>query len=316
MIKMNSTGHWRTVSIVIPVYCNEKSIKRLFDELRSLESNLLTEEMLMELIFIDDGSNDSSMSLLREIKAQRNSTKIISLARNFGAINAAKYGLSVAQGDCACLLSADLQDPPGLILKMVRQWIDGEAFVICERKERHDPLLSRIFSSVYYILLKTYLIPDFPRGGFDMVLMDRNMLPYILSSTKDVFIPVIAYWLGYKPFIIPYKRQERQGGQSKWTTTKKLKAFSTVFLSFTFLPVRLISLLSILVCIICLLYSFILAFNALTSGAIVPGFATLVFLISFMGLITTALISIIAEYIWRIYGVIANKPDVVVKEIL
>ena len=90
---MNGTGHWRTVSIVIPVYCNETSIMRLFHELKLLESDLMAEEMFMELIFIDDGSNDSSMTLLREIKAKRNSTKIISLARNFGAISAAKYGL-------------------------------------------------------------------------------------------------------------------------------------------------------------------------------------------------------------------------------
>jgi len=301
-----------TLSIIVPVYCNQGSLAVLFDQLMHIEKDLSALDMSLELIFVDDGSYDLSLNVLRSLKEARPSTRIIQLTRNFGATRAIQQGLRSCTGDCACVIAADLQDPPSLIIDMVKLWLNGCKYVVCERVEREDSFFTRLYSHLYHHLVRAYVIPTFPKGGIDMSLMDRSMLNHIVSSTKDVFVPVLAYWLGYVPETIQYKRGRRLDGKSKWTLRKKLHAFSSVFLSFTFLPVRFLVVLSLLISFLFLSYSLLLAYKALTLGASVPGFATLVFLITFIGTIIILILAILSEYIWRIYGDVSSKPQVVV----
>src|SRR5260370_41923911 len=131
-------GPRKKLSIVVPVYFNEPSLPHLFEALLSIEGELLEKNVEMELIFVDDGSGDGSLVELLKIKARRQSTKIIKLTRNFGALHAYKTGLQFVTRDCFVSLAADLQDPPELMLSMVDKWRQGAKFIICKRTARAD----------------------------------------------------------------------------------------------------------------------------------------------------------------------------------
>jgi dolichol-phosphate mannosyltransferase len=305
----------KTVSIVVPVYNNEGSLPLLFGELSKIEDILLQQNITLELIFVDDGSADASLQELLKIKEKRKNVKIVKLTRNFGAVHAVKTGFQFVTGDCFVILVADLQDPPELIMQMVEKWKAGSKYVICKRKDRDDPLLSRIFSWFYYRVVRLLVIADFPNTGFDLALMDRALLPYMSQSSKSAYTPIMSYWLGFKPEIISYKRMKREHGKSQWTFFKKIIAFIDAILSFSVTPIRIISLIGLIVSMASFAYGFWIVINALLGNMEVRGFATIVTLISFFMGIIIIMLGVIGEYIWRIYDEINKRPETVIDEV-
>ncbi|HEY4137394.1 MAG TPA: glycosyltransferase family 2 protein, partial [Casimicrobiaceae bacterium] len=160
----------RKVSVVVPVYFNAGSLPELHRALADVEDRLRQRGVALELIFVDDGSADNSLRELLAIKAERPATTVVELTRNFGAVPAIRAGLRYVTGDCFAFLAADLQDPPVLIVEMVDRWLSGNKFVICERVTRHDPPISRLFSRLYYFMLRKLVLPGYPAGGFDVAL--------------------------------------------------------------------------------------------------------------------------------------------------
>ena len=303
------------ISVVIPVYWNEQSLPILFAELCSVENELRSKGHNLELIFVDDGSGDNSLDELLKIKQQRPDTKVIKLARNFGAIHATKTGFQFVTGDCFLVLAADLQDPPTLISQMLEWWEKGCKFVICTRVARKDPLLTELFSALYYWLLRWFVVQDYPKGGYDLALMDRALLPYLQNSSKNINTPLFAYWLGFKPHVLHYERRERQHGKSRWSFSKKFKFFLDSFLGFSILPIRMISLIGVFVSVLSFTYGFIILFNTLTGHGAVAGFATIVALISFLLGMVIVMLGIIGEYLWRIFDETNKRPEAVIDEI-
>ena len=166
-------------SIVIPVYYNQGELIPLMRSLTTLVFQA-NPGRAGELIFVDDGSGDGSIVELRQIQSEFSAlVTIIKLTRNFGAVHASKTGLQFVTGDCFLILAADLQDPPELILEMIKRWQTGAKFVLCARAHRNDPLLSKFFSSIYYRLVRLFVVKDYPKGGFDLALMDRAFLPHL-----------------------------------------------------------------------------------------------------------------------------------------
>lgn len=303
-----------TLSIVIPVYFNEGSLPDLFNKLTFVENELLKKSFLLELIFVDDGSGDRSLDLIKEYKLVRPNTKVIKLSRNFGAISAVKIGLERVVGDCFLFLAADLQDPPELILEMVDKWRSGKKYVICERIGRDDPLSSVIFSKVYYTLLRNFVVSSYPENGFDLALMDKIFLPYLKNSGKHVNFPLFPYWLGFSPERIKYKRQAREHGKSKWTFGKKWKLLLDSIFAFSFAPVRVISAIGLFVSVSSFVYGSMVVVNALIGNIEVPGFATIVALISFLLGLIIVMLGVISEYVWRIFDEVNRHPYAVVEE--
>jgi len=304
----------KTLSVIVPVYFNEGSLPQLFGELCAVEAALRDAGMALEMIFVDDGSLDRSWDELLKIKKQRENTRIIRLTRNFGSIRASKAGCRFVTGDCFCTLSADLQDPPPLLLNMAERWLRGSKYVICARASRQDPLTSRICSYLFYRLIRALVIRDYPQGGYDLALMDREMLPYFIESSKNLFTPLLGFWLGYKPDVIHYDRRKRNHGTSRWTFLKKLNAFLDSILGYSVAPLRLISLVGIVVSLCSFSYGGWIIANALLGRMDVPGFATIVVLLSFlMGVVITSL-SVIGEYLWRIFDEVNKRPEVVIDE--
>ena len=303
----------KTISIVVPVYFNEGSLPHLFVALKQLEDNLLGKQVALELIFVDDGSGDNSFLELMKIKRSRPATKVIKLTRNFGNIRAEKTGYRYITGDCFCALSADLQDPPELIEEMVDYWLDGEKFVICVREQREDPPLTTFFANLFYKLVRKLVIRNYPRGGFDLALMDKAMLPYMLNSGKNINTAMFAYSLGFEPKKIRYKRQKRQFGKSRWTFAKKFNYFIDSILGFSVIPLHLISWIGITLAIVSFLYGAYVILEVLIQGIEVPGFASLFTLTAFLFGLTLTMLGIIGQYIWRIFDEINGAPESVIE---
>lgn len=305
----------KLLTIVIPVYFNAQSLIELHMEIIKLEQNLLPLEVSLEIIFVDDGSKDNSFEELLKIKATDNRIKIIKLTRNFGSTHAAKTGFKFVSGDCFTVLSADLQDPPALLLEMVKRWLAGSKFVICERVSRDDPFTSKIFSKIYYKLLRLMVIKNFPEGGFDLALMDKDMLPHMVNSAKNSYLSLLAFWLGYKPDVIPYHRRSRVHGKSRWTFAKKFKVFVDVMLGFSVTPIRAISTIGAIVSLLSFLYGILVVFHAFIEGNPVAGFPTIVALITFLLGLIILMLGIIGEYLWRIFDETNLRPETVIEKV-
>ena len=305
----------KKISIIVPIFYEAESISLLYQELVKVEEQLYEREMEMELIFVDDGSKDCSLQALLKIREQRPSTKVIKLSRNFGAIYASKAGMRFVTGDCFMLLAADLQDPPALIVKMAELWLAGHKFVICVRNGRNDPFLVKQFAYIYNKLVRLFVVKDFPKGGFDMALMDRSMLDYLKNSSKNIYHSLLAFWLGYRPEIIFYERPKRLHGKSGWTFSKRIKLFIDSLLGFSVVPIRLISLFGICVSSLSLLYGMIIVIGAIYGTIVVQGFAAIVTLISFLLGIVIFMLGVIGEYIVRIFDELNKRPEAVIDEI-
>lgn len=306
----------KTLSVVVPVYFNEQALPDLFSKLSYVEDKLENQGVKLELIFVDDGSGDNSLALLRQFKLRRPTTMAIKLARNFGAISAVKVGIDHLSGDAFLFLAADLQDPPDLIPEMVAHWLSGKKYVICERTDREDPLSSRMFSVVYYKLLRKFVAPSYPKQGFDLALMDKAFLPYLRESGKHVNFPLFPFWLGFTPEKIKYKRLARKHGKSRWTFGKKWKLLIDSIFSFSFAPVRIISGIGLFVSVASFGYGALVVVSALVGKIAVPGFATLAALISFLLGLIILMLGIISEYVWRIFDEVNRHPYAVIDQIV
>ena len=305
----------KIISVITPVYYNANSLPILFEQLGTLEEQLASRDIGLELIFVDDGSGDNSLERLLDFKKHRPQTKVIKLTRNFGAVHCAKTGFKFVTGDAFIIIAADLQDPPGLVLEMVEHWQKGSRFVICERDTRDDPLLTRIYSRIYYAMLRSIVISDYPEGGYDMALMDKDLLPYLVDSSKSVFTPLLAYWLGYKPTVIKYHRPARAHGKSRWTFRKKFHAFLDVMLGFSITPIRSISAIGVIVSLCSFGYGMIVIINAIFGNVPVQGFATVVALITFLLGLIILMLGVIGEYLWRIFDQTNRRPETVIEKI-
>ncbi|MEL6402827.1 MAG: glycosyltransferase family 2 protein [Chloroflexota bacterium] len=303
------------VSVVVPVYHNEGSLLPLYEKFTEIEAQLNARDITLQLIFVDDGSQDASFERLMEIKKKRPETTIVKLARNFGAVTASKTGLKFVEGDCFMWIAADLQDPPAVILEMVSHWKAGNKYVIVVRNQREDPPLSKLFSSIYYRLLRTFVMPNYPEGGFDLAMMDAQLLPYIRDSSKRINTPLLSYWLGFTPYIMTYDRQKRIHGKSQWSFIKRLNFMLDSLLGFSVLPLRFISFVGLIVSILSFLYGISVSVAAILGNVPVQGFATLVSLITFLLGLIIIMLGIIGEYIWRIFIQVNQRPEAVIDEV-
>lgn len=311
---MSTESLARTVSVVVPVYFNEGSLPALAEALNWLEKELHDRNLLLELIFVDDGSEDRSFDELMKIKANRPQTKVIKLTRNFGSLAASKTGFKFVTGDCFCILAADLQDPPAKVLEMVDCWLAGDRFIICARASREDPPMTRMLAACYYWVLDRMVVKDYPDGGFDLMLCDNSMLPHMRDSGRHTHPNLYAFWLGITPKVLQYHREKRQHGKSRWTLPKKLKLFVDTVTGFSVVPIRLISGFGLMVAVFSFLYGFYIFVNALLGRIDVPGYATLIVLMTFFSGLILVMLGIIGEYLWRIFENSQGKPESVIDE--
>lgn len=305
----------KTFSIVVPIYFNALNIPHLIPRLQKLQETL--PGYVLEFIFVDDGSGDNSFQLLAEAHKHDNRIKIIKLSRNFGSMAAIQAGLNYATGDCAGVIAADLQDPPELFPDMLREWESGKKVVLALRAGRRDAALQNLCSGVYYALLRRFAIADYPRGGFDMVLVDRQIVEELGRITeKNTNIMSLIFWLGYERGSVSYVRQQREAGVSRWTVAKKIKLFIDTFINFSYAPIRFISAIGLLTALLSFSYGLLVILLRCLGTILLPGWTILVVILTFLLGLIMIMLGIIGEYLWRILDESRKRPPYVVDKVI
>lgn len=308
----------KKLSIIIPIYFNELSINKTYHVLKKdVLDKLPNLGFDYEIICIDDGSKDRSFEILKELKSKNDKIKIIKLSRNFGSINASLAGIYKSSGDCLSLLSADLQDPPAIIIEMLGKWQEGYKTCIASRQSRNDPIISKFFSNLFYKIFRKIALKDMPSGGFDLFLIDRQVIDLIKNSNEknSSFLGQII-WSGFKTFEIKYTRQKREDGKSRWTFAKKFKYFIDYIVAFSYTPIRFVSIFGIFISFCSFIYLVVIIYNYFNNNIEIRGWASIFSLILFTSGVQMASIGIIGEYIWRSLDQTRNRPNYIIDEII
>ena len=307
----------KTFSIVVPIYFNELNIPHLIPRLKALQEKL--PDYNFEFIFVDDGSKDDSFAVLLNEQKKDKRIKIIKLSRNFGSMSAIQAGLQYVTGDCAGIITADLQDPPELFLEMLAKWEQGNKVVMAFREGREDSKLQSFFSNAYYFLLDAFALKGYPKGGFDLVLIDRQIVEELNKiSEKNTNIMNLIFWLGHDRSSISYTRQKREYGTSRWTLSKKIKLIIDSFINFSYIPIRFISLVGFITALLSFSYGVLVLFLWFFSTVALPvrGWASIVAIITFLLGLIMIMLGIIGEYLWRILDEIRKRPSYIVDKVI
>lgn len=303
------------ISIVVPVYYNELNLPETIPQLMGLSNQL--HEYRLELVFVDDGSKDHSLEILLEFqKKYPNNIVVIKLTRNFGSMAAIQAGFTVATGDCVGIITADLQDPPEMLIQMVHQWEKGHKAIFAIRQDREDSISQKIFSNSFYSLIRKFAIRDYPRGGFDFLLVDRQVVDEVNRiQEKNTNFMTLIYWLGFKPILIPYTRKSRKKGKSRWTLGKKIKLFVDTFVGFSYYPIRILSVIGILVAITSFLYGAFIFLYKIFHGIDVAGWVPMMVILTFTAGLQMCMLGVLGEYLWRTLDESRKRPSFVIDEI-
>jgi dolichol-phosphate mannosyltransferase len=303
------------MSIVVPVYYNALNLPDTIPQLLALEP--LAGGVALELVFVDDGSGDDSLAVLRRFQAQHpDRIRIVKLTRNFGSMAAILAGLTVARGDCVGMIAADLQDPPELFLDMLAHWRAGAKAVFAVRADREDSLSQRAFAATYYSLIRRFALKDYPEGGFDFFLVDRQVVrDMVRISEKNTNLMSLIFWLGYRPVMLPYVRRARSKGKSRWTLSKKIKLFIDSFVAFSYVPIRFLSAMGLIVATTAFAYGAYVFYAWLVNDIPVRGFAPVILVLAFTAGIQMTMLGVLGEYLWRTLDETRRRPGFVIDEV-
>jgi len=300
----------KVLSFVIPVFQNSGSLEKTYQAI----VNNTPQGYDYEIIFVDDGSTDGSLSELKNIHYHDEKVKIIVFSRNFGQSSALIAGFKECKGDALITLSADLQDPAENIPLMIKEWECGYEIVICYRNDREDSAFARVGSHFFYSIIKKS-VKKMPEGGFDFLLLDKKAYEeYNLIRYRNRFFQGDILWLGYNVNFIPYKRLKREFGKSQWSFTKKIKYLVDGILNTAYWPIRFMSLLGFLFAFLGFIYASLVVYAKFVNQTPFKGYAPIVILLLIIGGLIMLMLGVIGEYIWRIYDETKQKPHYIIKE--
>lgn len=301
------------LSIVIPVYYNEDNLRPLYADIKKKILDVIDYEY--EIVMVNDGSLDNSYQIMEELAKADSQIRIISLSRNFGSHAAILCGLSHCTGDCAVVKAADLQEPTELILQMVDSWKKGNNVVLAVRQDRKESKGQKLFANMYYWLVRKTALPQMPKGGFDVYLLDRKVIKVLENlDERNSALTGQILWSGFKTDTIFYTRLAREIGTSKWTLRKKIRLVMDTLFSFSTLPISLV--LGVGVCSFAgaIVWAVIVLICKLTGGIPVSGWTTLfIFNLASFGIIMLTL-GVLGEYLWRTFDASRNRPPYIIEE--
>ncbi|MFQ3575271.1 MAG: glycosyltransferase family 2 protein [Cytophagales bacterium] len=297
------------ISIIIPCYFNEENIPVTSQKL-IVNELLFDEDVSFEYVMVDDGSKDNTLDKLLEFKSKYpDKVKVIKLAGNVGSYNAIVAGMEYASGDCNVVIAADLQDPPELMVDMYKHWKNGFKLVIGSRSDREETWSEKIFSNTFHYLMKKFAIKNVPSGGFDYVMFDKIIKNEIVNlKERNTNIFYLMTWMGFTYVNIPYVRKEREIGVSRWTLSKKIKLLVDSFVSFSFLPLRFITVSGLLFGFFALIYAIFIIMMKFLGGIAVEGWSAIMIVILVVSSFQMIALGILGEYIWRTLDASKKRP--------
>lgn len=309
-----------TVSVVIPVYKNEGSILKLIEELELVALGLKKINWKLKLCFVIDGSpDDSEILLLSERKRLRKQKdwKVVRLSRNYGQIAAILAGIQQTDDDePVVVMSADLQDPPNLILELMQEFSKGNDLVILNRVSRDDGFFAKLTSRIAYSILRIEN-KSVPVGGFDFFLMSGRVKSHLLKlKGRFRFFQGDVVKLGFPTTILSYHRKTRHEGNSSYTFSKRLQIFIDAFIDSSYIPIKLGIRVGLLISFSGVVLSIFSLFSYFRGESPFSGFTAIFCSILLIGGLQLLLMGLIGEYLYRTYDSSRGRPLYIVEEIL
>lgn len=302
------------ISIIIPFLNEEENLPLLFEK---LEESFSKVKEKIQVIFVDDGSTDQSLELLKAYKPANFSKKIIKLSKNYGSHAAIRSGLLYCDGDFSTFLSADLQEDPVNISDFYRYCVNSSADVaILYREENKSTLFEKVFSKIYVKLVRLLVASNFPDKNITNFIISnkvRQILNNNIMSNSSIFLQIFS--LGFKQVFIPYEQFARHHGKSKWTFSKKVKLFVDSFVSFSYTPLRFITIAGFTFFILGVLYLLFILANYLLAEKQQTGWPSIISVILIGFGFTNISLGVISEYLWRIFDNSKKSPVFIVEEV-
>ena len=304
----------KKISVVVPMYCEEEvaneSYNRLTKVLRSIEN------YDYEIIFVDDGSNDNTLAILKTLVLEDKHAKIVVFSRNFGHQCAVSAGLKYVSGDIAVIIDADLQDPPEVIPDMLKKYEEGYEVIYAKRKKRNgESLFKLLTANIFYRFINLLSEVAIPKDTGDFRLVDKKVVDYINKLPEhNKFLRGLFSWVGFRQTAFEYERQSRFAGTTKYPLKKMIKFASDAIISFSSKPLKLagqLGLITIFISFCLIIYSLIAYFYELS---ITPGWTSIMIAVTFFSGIQLISLWIMSEYIARIYDETKDRPSYIISE--
>ncbi len=304
----------KTVTIIVPCYNEESNIDLLYDRLKKLTDSLSGYDF--QILLVNDGSKDNTLSKMQELHETDKTVSYLSLSRNFGKENAMLAGLDYAEGDAVILMYADLQDPPELIPQMLAEWEKGYDDVYARRRSRAgETWLKKATAHWYYRILRKFADIDIPADVGDFRLLDRQAVDALCSlRERQRYTKGLFSWIGYNKKELLFDRDPRAAGNSKMNFFKLFSLAVDGITSFSVAPLRLASVLGLVISTIAFLYLLFVIIKTLLFGDPVAGYPSMISIILFMGGIQLIVLGIIGEYVGRIFNEAKGRPEYLVNE--
>ena len=300
------------ISIIIPVYYNSDTLMDLYQDMKEKILDIIGE---YELVLVDDGSGDNSWEIMGQIQELDANVRRVKLSRNFGEHAALLAGLSVCTGDCAVTKQADLQEDSTLILDMYESWKKGNKVVLAVRQSRDESKLKIFFANMYYALVRKFVNKNMPVGGCDCYLIDRKVIEVLqLLDEKNSSLTLQVLWAGFKTDYIYFDRKNREKGKSRWTLSKKIKLVVDSMMSFSYVPIRIMTFVGIVfnICAVLLFISVLVEY--FTVGTPMAGWSSLMCVILCSSGLILLMLGILGEYIWRALDAARTRPPFIIDE--
>ena len=293
------------ISLVLPIYNEEGNIKELYT--RSI--NVLKKFGDYEIIFVNDGSRDKSLTMLKELARKDKRVKILDFSRNFGHQIAITAGLDYATGDAVVVMDSDLQDTPETIEKMVAKWKKGFDVVYAKRRSRKDTFFKKSTAFLFYRTLRKIANIDIPEDTGDFRLMDQKVVKEMRKLREHSrFMRGLTSWLGFKQTFVLFDREDRKYGTTGYPLKKMIKLAIDAITSFSYFPLRVPLYIGIVVSFIGLTSLMILAFKSMNLSTLTIISNILIGILILVTGIQLILLGILGEYIGRIYTEVQNRP--------
>lgn len=303
------------ISIIIPFLNESENIPFL---LQSLEDFCRRKNCInFEVIFVDDGSSDNSVALLKDFRSVFFKGKIISLSQNYGSHAALRAGVFHAQGEYICFMYADLQDPLELAPIMYEEAQKGNEIVWAVRKSTQLKGFDRYFSLTYAHLMQKFVSKKFPAQGFDIVMFGKKVQKALnenIESNSSIFLQILTF--GFCQTTIFYSKQPRRAGKSKWTFRKKIELVIDSFVAYSYAPLRLVTWMGLLLFLGGSLFALYLVLRRLIYNDLQPGWTALISILMIGFGITNISLGIIAEYLWCALEATRKRPVFLVDQII
>lgn len=305
----------KKITVIVPMYFEEAVVSECYKRLKEVLTSLNGYEY--EIICVDDGSRDQTLSILEKIAMVDKNVKVISFSRNFGHQAAVGAGLKASSGDAVIIIDADLQDPPELIPQMISLWENGNDVIYAKRKSREGETKFKLFSAkMFYRILNDLSDVSIPKDTGDFRLADRKVVDVINSFPEhDKFFRGLFSWVGFKQAPIEYERKERFAGETKYPLSKMIKLAKDGIFSFSTKPLKFVTklgIISLIISVLILIYSllsFAFDWNDLTAG-----WTSIMVTITFFTGVQLISLGMIAEYIGRIYEESKNRPPYIISK--